>query len=110
MHSVLPLLRRSLFSILTVSLFMLVDAAPAFAADATPAKPAAIRIKTGIAKPLTDELGVVWQPDDKGFLDGETIARPDIEIGNTKTPSLYRAERYSMTKFSQKVPNGKYTV
>ena len=42
--------------------------------------------------------------------DGETIARPELEIANTKTPSLYRAERYSMTKFSHNLPNGKYTV
>lgn len=78
------------------------------AADPAPARPT-IRIKTGIDKPLTDEAGVVWQAD-TGFADGETIARPDIAIANTKTPSLYRAERYSMTKFAQKLPNGKYTV
>ena len=29
---------------------------------------------------------------------------------NTKTPSLYAAERYGMSAFSLKVPNGKYTV
>jgi hypothetical protein len=78
------------------------------AADAAPAK-GTIRIKTGITKPLTDETGTVWQAD-QGFADGDTIERPDIEITNTKAPSLYRAERYSMTKFSQKLPNGKYVV
>ena len=80
----------------------------AFAADPAPAK-ATIRIKTGIDKPLTDETGVIWQAD-QGFADGDTIARPDLAISNTKTPSVYRAERYSMTKFAQKLPNGKYTV
>lgn len=110
MHSALPLFRRSVLAALTASLLVFISAAPATAAEPAPAKAAAIRIKTGITKPLTDELGVVWQPDDKGFADGDTIERPDIEIGNTKTPSLYRAERYSMTKFSQKLPNGKYTV
>jgi len=99
---------RSIAIALATSL--LLAAASLFAADPAPAKAAPIRIKTGIMKPLTDELGVVWQTDEKGFADGETIARPDIDISNTKTPSLYRAERYSMTKFSQKVPNGKYTV
>ena len=79
-----------------------------FAADAPPSK-ATIRIKTGITKPLTDETGIVWQAD-QGFADGDTIERPDLAIGNTKTPSVYRAERYSMTKFAQKLPNGKYTV
>ncbi len=78
------------------------------AADPAPEK-SVIRIKTGIDKPLTDETGVVWQAD-KGFVDGDTIERPDLKIGNTKTPSVYRAERYSMTKFVQKLPNGKYTV
>lgn len=69
----------------------------------------AIRIKTGITKPLTDETGVVWQAD-TGFADGETIERPELAIANTKTPSVYRAERYSMTKFRQALPNGRYTV
>lgn len=68
-----------------------------------------IRIKTGITKPLTDETGVVWQAD-TGFADGETIERPALDIQFTKTPSVYRAERYSMTKFTQALPNGKYTV
>lgn len=78
--------------------------APADAAAKFP-----IRIKTGITTPLTDEQGNVWLPD-QGFADGDTIARPDIAIANTKTPSVYRAERYGMTKFAQKVPNGKYVV
>jgi endoglucanase len=68
-----------------------------------------IRIKTGITKPLTDETGVVWQAD-TGFTDGETIDRPGLAIANTKTPSVYWAERYSMTAFHWKLPNGKYTV
>lgn len=68
-----------------------------------------IRVKTGTTSPLTDEAGVVWRAD-QGFVDGETIARPDIAIANTATPSLYRAERYSMTAFHWKVPNGQYTV
>lgn len=68
-----------------------------------------IRIKTGITKPLTDETGVVWQAD-TGFTDGDTIERPGLAIANTKTPSVYCAERYSMSAFHLKVPNGKYTV
>jgi len=99
--------RRSFF---LVALALLgASSALVFAAE-TAAVKFPIRIKTGITAPLTDEQGVVWQPDATGFTDGETIARPDIDIANTKTPSLYRAERYSMTKFSQKLPNGKYTV
>jgi len=80
----------------------------AAAADAADARPT-IRIKTGAIKPLTDETGVVWQAD-QGFDDGDTAERGDLAIANTKTPSVYRAERYSMTKFSQALPNGKYLV
>ena len=82
--------------------------APAPAATA-PSAPAPIRIKAGVTTPLTDESGTVWLAD-QGFVGGDTIDRPDAAIGNTKTPSLYRAEHYSMTGFSYKVPNGKYVV
>jgi hypothetical protein len=70
---------------------------------------ATIRIKAGADKSLQDETGVVWEAD-RGFEGGETIARPDLPISNTKTPSVYRAERYSMTAFKQELPNGKYLV
>ena len=69
----------------------------------------AIRIRAGTAAKHTDENGVVWLAD-TGFKDGETVDRSGIAIGNTKTPSLYSAERYSMSAFSHAVPNGKYTV
>jgi endoglucanase len=82
--------------------------APAAPAEAAPLK-LPIRIKAGVTEAHTDASGVAWLPD-QGFVGGDTIARPDLEIGNTKTPSLYRAERYSMTGFSCKVPNGKYVV
>lgn len=84
-------------------------AAGLFASALLAAVPAPIRIKTGIAKPLTDETGVVWEAD-RGFEGGETIARPELDIALTKTPSVYRAERYSMTGFKQALPNGKYLV
>lgn len=101
--------RRLLVSIaVTASLLVASGSFALFAADKPGARPT-LRIKTGIDKPLTDETGVVWQAD-TGFADGETIARPELEILLTPTPSLYRAERYSMTKFTQPLPNGKYTV
>lgn len=68
-----------------------------------------VRIKTGAAAPLTDETGVVWRAD-AGFADGDTIDRPGLAIANTKTPSVYQAERYGMSAFHWKVANGKYTV
>ncbi|HEY9172161.1 MAG TPA: malectin [Verrucomicrobiae bacterium] len=72
------------------------------------AKPV-IRIKTGVFSPVTDSSGNIWQAD-QGFADGETIARPDLPIANTKDPVIYQAERYSMTRFTQPLPNGKYLV
>lgn len=94
-------------------------AAPSTAAKAQPA-PAAkveapvaafkpIRIKTGVSTPFTDSSGNVWLPD-QGFADGDTIERPELKIENTKDPGIYWAERYSMSRFSQALPNGKYVV
>jgi Malectin domain len=83
------------------------------AADtAAPTAPAAsdiIRIKAGVTAPLVDETGTVWRAD-TGFIDGETIERPGLPIANTKTPSVYQAERFDMREFHWKLPNGKYTV
>ena len=76
---------------------------------ATAAAPAAktIRIKAGKSEPVKDAEGNVWLAD-QGFEGGQTIERPDIQIANTKSPDLYRAEHYSMDSFSWPVPNGKY--
>ncbi len=80
------------------------------AASATAGAKKIIRIKTGAIAPFKDEEGNVWEAD-HGFADGETIDRDgDMPIANTKTPSLYRSERYSMTAFSLPLDNGKYTV
>jgi hypothetical protein len=69
-----------------------------------------VRIKAGETTSYTDSNGNVWLPD-QGFADGETITRAgELPIANTKDPALYRTERYSMTAFSYKLPNGKYTV
>jgi hypothetical protein len=68
-----------------------------------------IRIKTGVTDGFTDNSGHAWLPD-QGFADGETIERPDAPIENATDQRIYRAERYNMTKFTQPLPNGKYTV
>jgi len=85
-------------------------APPASVAASSP-KPAlpAIRIKTGITTALKDSSGNEWLAD-QGFADGETIERPELKIENTKDQAIYQAERYSMTKFTQPLPNGKYVV
>lgn len=86
---------------------------PAAAAITTPASspPAdeVVRIKAGYFQPVIDADGNTWLPD-QGFEGGQTIERPDIDIANTESPDLYRAERYSMESFSWPVPNGKYLV
>ena len=63
----------------------------------------------GVTTPLTDSDGIVWQPD-QGFADGDTIARPDVKIENTKNPALYQSEHYGMTSFTYPVANGKYLI
>ncbi len=83
--------------------------APAMTAEA-PSVPKAIRIDAGAAAAYTDSEGNLWLPD-QGFADGETVDRGDnVPITNTKDPAIYRTEHYGMTLFSQKLPNGKYTV
>jgi enterochelin esterase-like enzyme len=68
-----------------------------------------VRIKAGKSEPVKDAEGNVWMAD-QGFEGGQTIERPDIQIANTKSPDLYRAEHYSMDSFSWPVPSGKYLV
>lgn len=51
----------------------------------------------------------MWQAE-KGVKGGQTIARPTIQIANTKSPDLYRSEHYSMDSFTWSVRNGKYLV
>lgn len=105
-----------LISALLVAVFLAIG--PAFAAESPPAAApspktakaaGAIRIMAGLEKPHTDETGVTWLPA-QGFLDGDTMERPGLKIENTKTPSIYRSERFGMSKFSRKLANGNYTV
>jgi enterochelin esterase-like enzyme len=70
---------------------------------------AAIRINAGAFAPVKDAEGNEWLAD-LGFVGGDTIERPDVQIANTKSSGLYRAERYSMNSFSWSLPNGKYHV
>jgi len=69
----------------------------------------AIRIRAGTTAKHTDENGVVWLAE-TGFDGGDTVDRGEIAIGNTKTPSIYRSEHYSMNSFTYPLANGKYTV
>jgi hypothetical protein len=100
---------RSPLSCLLYAVALLACGASAvFAADAAADK--IIRIKAGVFQPLKDEAGVIWEAD-AGFTGGDVVGRDDrLSIANTRTPSLYRTEHYSMTAFTWKLPNGKYTV
>jgi hypothetical protein len=85
-----------------------VPAMPAVAVSAAPV--AAIRIKAGATAPCTDSKGNVWLSD-QGFVDGDTVDRgSDMQIANTQDQAIYRSERYGMSSFSYKLPNGKYIV
>jgi len=93
----------------TAETSVVTSAPTASAAAATAPAAKTIRIKAGKSEPVKDAEGNVWLAD-QGFEGGQTIERPDIQIANTKSPDLYRAERYSMDSFSWPVPNGKYVV
>jgi endoglucanase len=80
-------------------------AAPAAGAQAIKA----IRVNAGASQPYTDPNGNMWLAD-TGFEGGDLADRGDVAIANTNMPGVYRTEHYSMTSFSQAVPNGKYTV
>lgn len=67
-----------------------------------------IRIKAGVGT-VKDSAGGLWLAD-TGFAGGDVIERPDLQIANTQQPEIYRSEHYSMDSFTQKLPNGKYTV
>lgn len=68
-----------------------------------------IRIKAGSSDGFTDNSGNQWLPD-QGFADGDTVDRPDVNVEGASDQRIYRAERYSMTKFTQALPNGNYIV
>jgi hypothetical protein len=68
---------------------------PAMSAQPVADSRPTIRIDAGAEAPLTDSQGVKWAAD-SGFDGGETVDRPELQVTGTKTPELYRTERYSM--------------
>jgi endoglucanase len=83
-----------------------------------PCKPEfTLRVNCAAFESYTDNAGNVWLPDqymeqdnDWGADDGMTIGRGDLGITGTDAPKIYETERYSMTAYKFKLPNGKYTV
>ena len=85
--------------------------APAIAGTVAPPSivPKVVRIKAGVASPVTDSAGNVRLAD-QGFEGGETVERAEAAISGTPDQAIYRAERYSMESFSWPLANGKYQV
>ncbi len=116
MKTLSPLLPSSLHTGLVALLLLSVSPAIPASSGAAPAAgttPVAaggtIRIISGLSAPLTDEKGEKWLPS-SDFLDGDTMDRPDLAIANTEIRSVYRSERYGMTRFVRRIPNGNYLV
>ncbi len=76
-------------------------------------RPVPVHIVAGFSTDV-NAGGTTWLAGNNFFPDGQTIERPDITIAtsaNTGPDVIYKAERYSMTKFTYApVPNGDYTV
>jgi hypothetical protein len=69
-----------------------------------------VRVRAG-GGPVTDASGNVWSAD-TGFIGGYTYADQNW-VGNTDTPALYQAQRFSMgapLEYRFQVPNGAYSV
>jgi len=83
-----------------------------------PCKPEfTMRVNCAAFEPYTDSAGNVWLPDqymeqdnDWGAVDGMTVDRGGLSMTGTDAPGIYETERYSMTAYKFKLPNGKYTV
>jgi hypothetical protein len=82
------------------------------ALTATPASSnpdAVVRINAGASSPVNDSAGNEWLPD-QGFVGGDVIERPDVEVTNVPNAVIYKSEHYGMDSFSWKLPDGHYRV
>jgi enterochelin esterase-like enzyme len=83
-----------------------------------PAAKLVIRVACGAYEPYTDKNGNLWLPDEVKApgaslspLDGMTVERTEeFEVPDVAFPQIFRTERYSMSAYEFKLPNGKYTV
>jgi hypothetical protein len=75
-----------------------------------------IRINAGAEEAITDAKGGKWSADTgfstgEGVEEGGTMDRTGtLEIKGTDRPEIYMTERYGMSYYSFKVPNGKYQL
>ncbi|HRK94909.1 MAG TPA: malectin domain-containing carbohydrate-binding protein [Rhodospirillales bacterium] len=66
-------------------------------------------IEAGSTKAYTDTQGRTWRADD-GFIGGSVADRGAIEIDGTADDRIYQTERWGLSGYAAKVPNGKYIV
>ncbi len=66
-------------------------------------------IESGSDQDYIDANGQTWRAD-VGFIGGAITDRGDIEIGGTANDRIYQTERYGLTGYVVKVPNGAYSV
>jgi hypothetical protein len=76
-----------------------------------------LRVNCAAIEPYTDKAGNKWLPDQYmeegkawGAMDGMEVDRGELGITGTDAPKVYETERYMMSEYKFKVPNGKYTV
>jgi hypothetical protein len=76
-----------------------------------------LRVNCAATEPYTDKAGNLWLPDQYmeegktwGAVDGMEADRGELSIAGTDAPKVYETERYMMSEYKFKVPNGKYTV
>lgn len=76
-----------------------------------------LRVNCASNREYVDESGRQWLADQYleegrawGAVDGLTVDRGDIRIPNTSCPEVYRTERYNMSAYHFKIPDGRYTV
>jgi hypothetical protein len=106
---------------MAMALPIAIEAAAVSAAEVTPPPaPAApqvapleatfpLLIESGSTKPYTDSQGRVWRADE-AFIGGSVADRGAIAIDATTEDRLYQTERWGLSGYTAKVPNGKYTV
>jgi len=67
-----------------------------------------IRVNAGCSTPFTDSTGRVWLPD-RGFDGGSMLDRGStVTVSGSSEAGLYASERYSMSAFAVRIPNGRY--
>lgn len=77
----------------------------------------ALRVNCAGKEKYVDQAGNEWSPDqyieqstEWGAVDGLTVDRGDLGIDGVAAPKVYQTERYNMSAYIFKLPNGRYRV